>query len=413
MINYSDIYNTRDLIKELCNGQGEVLEIHNLRPTSPTLLNRDGNGDAKTAVIGGTVRTLISSQCRKASIRNEALNSRSERTRRAPERIACYIKETHPEVTEEYLKSAMQLVCEILGEHKDDKSKKEDRHFITSVVVTVGKEDIKRIGDSIVEEYGLESIPKNVKTEFSKELATLVECCKLDYDVCLFGRMSTNEIVDTVDSASYFSFVFSVNENAGDNDTFTAQDTFDSQCSLFGDFGTGAGHLDDRTISSDTFYEYCGFSIPAYLENVMKGIDFEDKELVKERLKHAIDYLMEVVKLCVIQTPTTMQHQMCSMNNPVSFVTLTRGAQLTTYGDAYEHAINPRNFEDEKSILDVAVDKLVDAANDDTFFYGEYLKKYWLSKQYKDKANIDDINVCKLVEMLDDLRGYFYGQIGI
>lgn len=412
MLNYSNIHNTRDLIKEVCNGQGEVLEIHNLRPTSPTLLNRDGNGDAKTAIIGGTVRTLISSQCRKSSIRNEALNSRSERTRRAPERIACYIKETHPEVTEEYLESAMKLVCEILGEHTEDKKKKENRHYITSVVITVGKEDVKRIGDTIVEKYGLEAIPKDAKKELSKELGSLVECCKLDYDICLFGRMSTNEIVDTVSSASYFSFGFSVNENAGDNDTFTAQDTFDSQCSLFGNFGTGAGHLDDRTISSDTFYEYCGFSIPAYLENVMKGVDFEDKELVKERLKHAIDYLLEVVKLCVIQAPTAMQHQMCSMNSPVSFVALTRGSQLTSYGNAYEHAINPRDYEDE-SILDVAVDKLVDVANDDTFFYGEYLKKYWLSKQYKDKANIEDVNVCKLVEMLEDLRGYFYGQIGI
>lgn len=412
MINYSNIHNTRDLIKEICNGQGEVLEIHNLRPTSPALLNRDGNGDVKTAIIGGTVRTLNSSQCRKASIRNEALNSRSERTRRAPERIACYIKEQHPKVTEEYLNSVMQLICEILGEHKDDKKKKEDRRYITSVVVTVGQEDVKRIGDAIVEKCGLDAITVKA-SEFKNELGALVECCKLDYDVCLFGRMSTNEIVDTVDSASYFSFSFSVNENAGDNDTFTAQDTFDSQCSLFGNFGTGAGHLDDRTISSDTFYEYCGFSIPAYLENVMKGVNFEDKELVKERLKHAIDYLMEVVKLCVIQAPTAMQHQMCSMNNPVSFVTLTRGGQLTSYGNAYEHVINPREYDGEKSILDVAVDKLVDAANDDTFFYGEYLKKYWLSKQYKDKATIEDVNVCKLTTMVEDLRGYFYGQIGI
>lgn len=399
-----NISNTDELIKEFCNGEGEFLEIHTLRPTSPALLNRDENGDAKTAIIGGSVRTLVSSQCRKAAIRHNALNSRSERTRRAPERIACYVKEKHPEVTDEYLEGVMKVVCGILKENSKDKT-----HHTTATVITVGKEDIQRIGDAIVEHFGLETIPAKDKT-IEGELSALSDSCMLDYDVCLFGRMSTNQIVDTVDSASFFSFSFSVNENAGDNDTFTAQDTFDEQFSLFGHIGQGAAHMNDRTISSDTLYEYCGFSIPAYLENVMHGVDYSDKEVVKERLKHAFDYLLDVIRLCVVQAPTAMQHQMCSANNPVAYVTLTRGAQNVTYGDAFERKIVAK---DDSSVLDVAVKKLVEEAKDDTFFYGEYLKKYWLSKKFASEANIENVDICTLNAMIEDLRDYFYVKAGI
>ena len=407
MIDYSKINNTHDLINLVCDGNGEFLEVHNLRSYAPVLLNRDGNGEAKTAVIGGSVRTIVSSQCRKSAIRHNALNSRSERTRRAPERTAYYMKKKYPDLKHEYLEGVMDTMCKILGEDT-----KKSKYHMTSTVITVGSEDIQRFASAIEKHCGLIDVPKESK-ELMDELKNLVDSCMLDYDVCLFGRMSTNQIVDTVDSASFFSFSFGVNENAGDNDYFVAQDIFDEQCSIFKneiqkEFGNGAGHLNDRTINADTFYEYCGFSIPAYLENVMKGVDFGNKELIKERLKHAFDYLFEVLKLCVVQVPTAMQHQMCSVNKPVSYITLTQNAQNITYGDAFERKVVAT---EDMSIMDVAVNRFVEEANEDTFFYGEYIKKYWLNKKY-DNA-IKHAESFTLIEMIKDLRDYFYGKVGL
>ena len=407
MVDYTKIKNVHDLIQVVCDGKGEFLEIHNLRAFAPVLLNRDGNGEAKKAEIGGAVRTIVSSQCRKAAIRKNALNCRSERTRRAPERIAYFMKEEHPELTDEYLEAVMDTVCKILGEDK-----KKVKYHMTSTVVTVGIEDIKRFAEAIIDEFGTETLP-TATSELTNKLETLVECCKIDYDVCLFGRMSTNQVVSTVDSASFFGFSFGVNENAGDVDSFIAQDTFDDQCALFGadlkkELGHGAAHMNDRDINADTFYEYCGFSIPAYIENAMYGVDFNDTELVKERLRKAFEYLFEVLKLCVVQVPTAMQHQMCSASKPVSYITLTQDAQNVTYGDAFERKVVAT---EEKSIMDVAVDRFVEDVNDDTFFYGTYIKKYWLSKKYEN--HIEGAENITLISMLDDLKDYFYGKAGI
>ncbi len=408
MINYEEINNTHDLINTLCDGKGMMLEVHNLRTFAPVLLNRDMNGEAKTAEIGGAVRTIVSSQCRKAAIRRNALNSRSERTRHAPKIIAYYMKEQHPELSHEYLDAVMDTVCKLFGEDK-----KKASYHMTSTVITIGDEDIKRIAKAIEDEFGLETPPKDDKKNLESKLSTLVKSCKIDYDVCLFGRMSTNQIISTVDSASYFGFSFSVNENCGDVDTFIAQDTFNDQCALFGaevktDLGQGAAHINDRTINADTFYEYCGFSIPAYLENVMYGVDFSDKELVKERVRKAFEYLFEVLKLCVVQVPTAMQHQMCSANKPVSYITLTQEAQNLTCGDAFERKVVAT---DDKSIMDVAVDRFVEDANDDTFFYGKYVKKYWLSKKYENR--IKGAESMTLMNTIKDLEDYFYGKAGI
>ena len=141
----------------------------------------------------------------------------------------------------------------------------------------------------------------------------------------------------------------------------------------------------------------------------MKGVDFNNKTFVKERLKHAFEYLFEIVKLCIIQTPTTMQHQMCSSSKPVSYITITQDAVNSTLDDAFERKITAT---DEKSVLDIAVEKFAISADDDEFFTGKYLKKYWINKQYADKANIKDVKTVTLIQMLDDLKDFYYGRIG-
>ena len=74
MIKFEEIHNTNDLIQKLFENHGTFLEIHSLRSYAAVLLNRDDNGDAKTAYIGGTKRTIISSQCKKSQFVKIALN---------------------------------------------------------------------------------------------------------------------------------------------------------------------------------------------------------------------------------------------------------------------------------------------------------------------------------------------------
>lgn len=424
MINFENINNTNNLIQQLFKNHGTFLEIHSLRSYAPGLLNRDDNGDAKTAYIGGTKRTIISSQCKKSAIRQECIESRSSRTRRAPECIVSYICETY-DIDEKHKDDYLKIAYMLLSGKKDVNEKNSD-NYMTPTIISIGNEDIKRIGNAIVKYF---PIDKNIdfkkkkiaysiedKETFNsllKELKNTVKASKVDYDICLFGRMSTSEVVSSEDSASWFNFGYSTNKNHNDSDFFVAQDVYSQATALFTNLNTepGAGHLNIRDINSDTFYDYAGFSLNAYVENAMKGADFENKEEIKERLKSAVDYFCEAVEKTITVVPTAMQHQMASFPDPVVYVTLKENARNTTYDDAFESAVEDGN---ENSVMAESVKRLVESINDSPFETGDVIKKYWVSKKkYSELANIENVEKLTLQELLSDLRGYLYDEIGI
>lgn len=444
-LDLEEIHNTDDLIEQVLRKKskrkyGTFLEIHSLRSYGPGVLNRDENGDAKTVYIGGIKRTTASSACIKYPIRQSVVEEGTNRTRFAPEIIANYIADKY-EVSEQYKEDAKKVAYCLIAQSKPKKASDEisisekdvvEKKCRAKTMNYIGECDIERIGEAIYKAFPTEEsiafkycektksnaakyVLDNKKSynDLYKELAIAKNASLLDPDVGFMGRMSTTGILDTVDSAVYFNFNYSVNGTKNDSDFFTAQDTFSRATDLFteDDDTAGAGHLNVRDIGANTYYGYAGISLETVIENAFKGFDFEnDKANIIPRLNTWFSYLYELVEAMINVTPDTMQHQMASRSRPAVYVTLKQGKQNLTYDDAFEHEICAT---DDHSVMENAVIALNNSIMDDPFETGTTIKKYWISKEKYSKYVDDSIPKTTLPEMLNDIKGYFDESIGI
>lgn len=436
-INFDTIHNTHDLLQQLFKNQNCALAIHTLRSFGPVLLNRDDMGDAKRINLGGYTRTMISSQCIKAAIRRHLIEQMSNRTRRSPEIIAAYLKEKY-DLTDAQVEQYLKLAYLILTSKGDSKTDYKfslnviNTHYITGNTLNVSTEELESIGEELIKFFPLDhevefkeekdakkkvtgySIAQNADKKAFKDLRdklkSTIDATQINYDVALFGRMSTSGIVSSETSASSYSFAYSTNKNHNDSDYFTTQDIYLPATSLFKnlDENSGASYLNNRDIGADTFYDYCNFDLDVYFENIMHGIDYSDAEAAKARLKQGIDFLLEVVESTLVVTPTSMQHQMASAPIPIAYITLSTNAARVTYNDAFEEVIP-----DGRSIMKQSVEKLAESINDNPFETGETIVKYWISQKKYEPANLPGVVKCNMRAMLADIRGYLYGKIGI
>lgn len=437
IMDYGNIKNAKDLADKLFNNSGTIIEFNSIRSYAGVLLNRDDMGEAKE-FCRNQPRTVISSQCIKAAIRNACLRARSNRTRRAPEIVMAYLKTEYGIDDPEKIGSYLKVLFMLFTSGKDIKAVKEEdcKNYLISTPLTLCENDIHVIGDAVVrtfpadEEIKIDRVEDNngkVSYKFNSgnpnrekfmvllnELNTIIKASMVEYDIALFGRMSTSTVVSSTENASWFNHSYSTNKKHNDQDYFIAQDICLS-ASLFKelDEAKGAAHLNSRDINADTFYGYSGFSLNQYVQNIMIGVDFNDEAAVKQRLKEGFEYLLDVIEKTIITVPATMQHQMASFPLPVVYVSLKEGAVNLTYDNAFERVV-PDGGDDGSSVLEESVRRMVEAINDNPFETGTVLKQYWISeKRFADMADIDGVNKCKLKEMISDLRGYLYEKAGI
>lgn len=432
MLNTNKIHNVDDLIQQLFNGKGTFFELNMLRSFGPSCLNRDENGDAKSIYIGGDKRIVVSSQCLRFPIRLDLLEKLTHRSRYLPCLIAEYLNSKY-EITEEYKENVKKLAHCLFSQSKPKKKTEEvkiseedvEKNCILSTLMFVGKSDIVRIAEAIykayptTESFDIEFKDSKKKSErkyvvksreiydkLFKKLYNEKNNSLLDPDTGCWGRLSTCGILDTVDSAIWFNFGYSVNKATNDSDFFTAQDTFVKATDFFSEASDsiGSGHLNVRDISSNTYYVYMGISLVTVVENAFKGFDFENnKDGIIPRLNEWFSYVYDLIEDCIMLVPTTMQHQMASFPVPAVYATLKQDSQNRTYDEAFEHEISAT---DEHSIMENAVIALNEAIVDDPFETGEIIKKYWISKKKYSKYIDDSIPKVTLKEMLDDFKGY-------
>lgn len=409
-IDLNKVNNAQDIMRQLFNGKGTFVEIHKLRSVGPTLLNRDGNGNAKTVKFGGEIRTVVSSQCRKAAIRGIELEKKTERTRCVSDYVADKIKEICPEVSDQYLDMAKKITLTLFGGAGEGKDK-------IKTVVSVSDTEIHRIASKILEYFAVdkEIVVFNKKgeidttqkeyTDVATDLARLATNSQLDYEIAMFGRMSTNNVIRSVDSSTFYNFAYTTNVSASDSDYFTAQDTFRK---AFENAQLGAGHLDERDMNAGCYYSYAGIALTTYFENVLIAVDYSNKEELKERIKKAVDYLVDIVWASIMIMPTTMQHQMASFPDPQCvYATIKTGAQNMTYDKIFEKPVYAdRNY----SVGEQSVQRLIKAINYNKFDMYAYDKRYWIGEDAMVPNNTASVD---LKGMLDDMKGYFYETFGI
>lgn len=409
MINWDLVVDKKSFIEQ-AKDVLPTIEIDSLTNYGASLLNRDRDGFAKRIVFGGVERGRISSQAMKYAIRQAKYDRDTWYTVAFDRLVASALKAQKPDVSNEYIDHAKALTLALLSNKKDHAFKvtTEDANAIAAAI-------LKHIDPTNpIDEKDWE-IKNGKKTEgdakavaILKELTEEAKDRKNSSEVAMFGRMSTSEILKTVDGAVAMSHAFTTHEYNGDIDMFTAVDEL--KAFGFGDTASddsaGAAGIWDVDLNAGCFYQYCNISTMIYALNMLDGMDFSDKEALKARMATMAQNISEFIRLYLLTAPVAMQNSKASFPGPS--VVYIRAA-VRPVNHSYENAfVKPVMSNGENDVVELSARRLKEYIDNDVFFDNQYEKCYWLSdNQYSAPKNAQSDK--NLKDVLKELEAYVYG----
>ena len=406
MINWDLVTDKKSFIEQ-AKDVLPTIEIDSLTNYGASLLNRDRDGFAKRVMFGGVERGRISSQSIKYAVRQAKYDKDTWYTVAFDRMVADALKKKNPDLSEDYIEHAKALTLRLLSSKKDH-SFKVTLYDAASVAEAILQnfDPAKPIEEA---DWGDGKKTKKSKEEIiSKALKTESKNRLNSSEVAMFGRMSTSEILQSVDGAVAMSHAFTTHEYNGDVDTFTAVD----ELKAFG-FGNqeadenskGAAGIWDVDLNAGCFYQYCNISTMIYALNMLDGMDFNDKEALKARLDSMAKDVSEFIKLYLLTAPVAMQNSKASFPGP-SVVYIRAAVRPANH--SYENAFaKPVVSDGEKDVVELSAKRLTEYIDDDVFFDNDYAKQYWLSDHHytAPKGAQDDKN---LKGVLADLEEYIH-----
>ena len=235
---------------------GQRIEFHILQSFPVTCLNRDDVGAPKSAMVGGTSRARVSSQCWKRQVRlsmHELGIKIGMRTKLVSELIAkeCVNLGSTPE---------QALLC---GEAAAaffgtvEKGTSDTLMFITETEAKAVAQAYKAV-DFAVGKTDKETEKKMSKEEKKEAKAAQIQIEKVmkgainlavdGLDVALFGRMVASAPIMNVEAASSFSHAISTHKVSSEVEFFTALDDNKEE--------QGSAHMGSLEFNSATYYRY-------------------------------------------------------------------------------------------------------------------------------------------------------------
>jgi CRISPR system Cascade subunit CasC len=247
-----------------------LIEIHMIQNHSPANLNRDDLGAPKTCYFGGVLRSRISSQCLKRSIRMSdefKLLCGAIRTRRLPSYLAEQIKD------KDLLPLATKVIqkCGVLKAEEEGTQK----DVIVFVSKSAASEMVRLLWDAPPH-----ASDKQVDS-LARQFAEVIANDRYAPDMALSGRMlepakSAKEVWSkldtTVEAALQVAHAFSTHEARPEVDYFVAKDDVPGE-------DAGAAHIDEGTFNSACFYKYFSLHWEQLLKNL--GGDVTNSLIIK------------------------------------------------------------------------------------------------------------------------------------
>ena len=236
------------------------VEFHILQSFPVTCLNRDDVGAPKTAVVGGSTRARVSSQCWKRQVRLSLHDfgvTLAVRTKKVDEMVAEEIVKLGG--AEEPARTVAGTIAEALT--------KDTLHFFT---VTEARS---------FAEYAMEKKldPKAIEAKEIHKLAKKVFNPAVDgIDIALFGRMVAQAAELNVEAAASFAHAISTHKVTNEVEFFTALDDRQDE--------PGSAHMGSLEFNSATYYRYvrldlgqlwqtlAGQSVPEAIEAFVKAL---------------------------------------------------------------------------------------------------------------------------------------------
>lgn len=322
-----------------------LIEIHAIQNHSPANLNRDDLGAPKTCYFGGVLRSRISSQCIKRSIRMSESFERllgGVRTRQ----LAKLIAEEEPD--QKRREAATKRAVKILEACGFEPRKGSDR---SKMLVYTTREAIGEMARL------LHGGGKKTDEQLASQFGSLISERTAMPDMALCGRMlETGKLVDTtVEAALQVAHAISTHAARPEVDYYVAADD------VPGD-DKGAGFVDEAMFSSACFYKYFSINWETLVEN-LKG----NKELAA----HTVGAF---IRGAARTNPTGKQNSFAAHNPPDGMLVEFKDAPIS-YANAFASAI----VQNDGDLISQSIAQLAQYAHDLDVGYGKPSQRFWFS----------------------------------
>jgi CRISPR system Cascade subunit CasC len=375
-----------------------LIEIHAIQNHSPANLNRDDLGAPKTCYFGGVLRSRISSQCIKRSIRMSEQFSRllgGVRTRQLARLIA-------EEVTgkSDVRKRAEKIlgVCGFVPKEKNDPEGSDK----SKMLVYTTRQAIGEMARLL--QNGKAKTDEQLALGFARLMRERVAVP----DMALSGRMlepdrSAKEVwkgLDTtVDAALQVAHAISTHEARPEVDYYVAADD------IPGD-DAGAGYVDEAMFASACFYKYFSINWKTLVNN-LKGYG-------KNHDKLAAHTVAAFIRGAAVANPTGKQNSSAAHNPPDGMLIEIKNTPIS-YANAFACPVPCKG---ERDMISQSIAQLGQYVHDLDTGYGKPQERFWFSPnlRYPLCAVNDNKQEIELAEnnirSLDDLIPAVIAAIG-
>ncbi|MDO4856407.1 MAG: type I-E CRISPR-associated protein Cas7/Cse4/CasC [Thermoguttaceae bacterium] len=352
--------------------QNTRIEFHILQSFPVSCLNRDDVGSPKSAMIGGTQRARVSSQCWKRAIRmtlGNPKNGIAVRTRLADKLIQeeCEKLGATPEQAKFCGKLTFWAMNHGTGTSRNSELKKQAEKMKKSINEEESSEkDPEKIPTAFLSVSEAREIAKfflDYKFELPKEdnkkedkkgdkkdktnqfygnlfkkLEEIHPNTSDGLDIALFGRMAASLPEMNVEAAASFAHAISTHRSVSEVEFFTAVDDLDKK---------GTAHMGTLEFNSATYYRYISLDLGQLLTNLGEDANFN--------LTPAIEAFTKALYIAV---PTARQSTMAAGKIwDYARVLIRKGHRIQV---SFEDAVKPQKGE---SILAASKAKLKEQLN--------------------------------------------------
>lgn len=376
-----------------------LIEIHAIQNHSPSNLNRDDLGAPKTCYFGGVLRSRISSQCIKRSIRMSKEFEKllgGIRTRQLATLIADKVTgKTDVRKRAEKIMTLCGLKPKKTNKKSDEESEPNNPYKSKMLIYTTkdAVEEMARL---------LQSGDKKTDEQLAQEFGTLISERTTVPDMALSGRMlETGVLKDTtVEAALQVAHAISTHEARPEVDYYIAADDVKGQ-------DAGAGFVDEAMFASACFYKY--FSID--WEQLVKNLNGN-----KNLAAHTVGAF---IRAAAMANPSGKQNAFAAHNLPDGILVEIKDSPIS-YANAFASPVPSKGSRD---MVSQSIAQLAQYIHDIDTGYGKPKERFWFSPnlrhpiiiaENKKESGIADKNIKSLDELVPavvNALGYDWNEV--
>ncbi|GHV71413.1 type I-E CRISPR-associated protein Cas7/Cse4/CasC [Spirochaetia bacterium] len=351
------------------------VEYHILQSFPVSCLNRDDVGAPKTAIVGGTNRARVSSQCWKRQVRLALRDDFGIKIGNRTKMISTLIENACKAegATETQAKECGEKIEKIFTKKE---SASDDEAGKTDTLIFLAPAEVALIAQKFKENKfnAKDVIKQSDAKKQAKELAGIIGESKLKnaqnldgLDIALFGRMVAQAAELNVEAAASFSHAISTHKVSNEVEFFTALDDFSTD--------QGSAHMGILEFNSATYYRYISLDIGQLYETLGDG----------EFISRAVEAFTKALYIAVPSARQTTQSGASPWEYAKVFV--RRGQRLQV---SFEKAVKPK--ERDGGFLAGSIDELREYLRVKEKNYGSLFGKISEFDFGKDeKFSIDDL----------------------